>query len=438
MSSQKVSTRYSYYALIVLTALNLINYLDRFIFSALVPYIKLDTGYTDAQMGYLGSAFTFVYTICSPLFGMLGDRYRRGRLIALGVAIWSAATAMGGLTRGFTHLLISRTLVGIGEADYATIGPSLLSDFFSKARRGMVMSIMFATIPVGSAIGYFLGGYLGHPNIFGWRHALLIVGLPGILTALFAYFMYEPERGVMDNEENEVKEKYKLIDAYKVILKNKGYVLTCLGYAAVTFALGALVFWAPAWLSEDKGISIELASNILGGCALIGGFIGTLGGGLISDVLTKRIKGAYLWVCSISCLLAAVPTLIAIISHNKYVYIPSVFIGITLIFLGNGPVNAVVVNLIPASVRSTAIGLVVVFIHVFGDGISVMLVGEISTTLKTMTNSMPPFLTTIGNIFNLQAGHQTLSMGMLLMPVAMVVGSILYYMALRTKEGQET
>src|SRR5215471_4918297 len=163
---------YAYVVLVILSLLNLLNYTDRLIFAALIPYIKQDTGYTDQQLGWVGSAFTIVYTVCSPLFGYLGDRYRRGRLLACGIAIWSLATATTGIAANFAQLLVSRAAVGIGEADYATIAPGLLADFFTKKRRGMVMSIFFTAIPIGTAIGYVLGGYGGAPERLGWRHTL--------------------------------------------------------------------------------------------------------------------------------------------------------------------------------------------------------------------------------------------------------------------------
>src|SRR5215470_17115276 len=154
---------YAYVVLVILSLLNLLNYIDRFIFAALIPYIKQDTGYTDQQLGWVGSAFTIVYTVCSPLFGYLGDRYRRGRLMAYGIAIWSLATAAGGAATSFAQLLLARSVVGVGEANYATIAPGLLSDFFVKARRGLVMSIFFAAIPIGSALGFLMGGHFGSP-----------------------------------------------------------------------------------------------------------------------------------------------------------------------------------------------------------------------------------------------------------------------------------
>src|SRR5262245_28553731 len=264
--STGVSNRYSYYALTILTLLNLLNYLDRYIFASLLPYIKADSGYTDEQMGAVGSAFTLIYTVCSPLFGYLGDRYRRGRLIALGITIWNVATAAAELTTNFQQLLASRGLVGVGEANYATIGPGLLSDFFTKARRGMVMSIFFASLPIGTSLGYTLGGYLGAPERFGWRHTFYLVGLPGLLTALAAYFIFEPQRGAMDDPEDKEAARQSIgwIEGYKILFTNRGFLLANGGYAAVTFALGALVFWAPEWLKNDKGMTVEDAGLVLG------------------------------------------------------------------------------------------------------------------------------------------------------------------------------
>jgi MFS transporter, Spinster family, sphingosine-1-phosphate transporter len=437
---ERVST-YAWFALGTLTLLNLLNYTDRYIFAALIPYIKQSTGYSDEQLGWVGSAFTYVYTICSPLFGYLGDRYRRGRLIAFGITIWSLATAAAGLAANFIQLLISRSAVGIGEANYATIAPGLLSDFFVKSRRGLVMSIFFATIPLGTAVGYVMGGYFGAPERLGWRHTLYLVGLPGLLTAFMAYTLREPKRGAMDDEETghngeNAEAPPSWVEGYKILLSNRGYLLASFGYAATTFALGALVFWAPEWLKTDKGMSAAAANNVLGVCAIIGGFVGTMAGGLIGDWLSKRIYGAFFWICGGSGILAAFPMLIAIVSDSRPVYLASIFITMTLVFLGNGPVNALLVNLVPANLRTTALGLVVVIIHVLGDGISLSMVGSISTWLSKSKESLPGFVVTLGQYAHLNPRTQTLSMALLLMPLALLVSSLFYAAGLRTREAR--
>src|SRR5262249_28046834 len=180
------------------------------------------------------------------------------------------------------------------------------------------MSIFFAAIPIGSALGFLLGGHFGSPDRLGWRHTLYLVGLPGLLTAAAAYFMREPQRGVMDDAPVEPQAKpIAWAKGYRMLLANRGYLFACFGYAAITFALGALAFWAPEWLKSDKGMSAQDANTVLGVCAVIGGAVGTMAGGVIADRLTKKIRGAFFWVCAISSALAAIPTLIAITSDSK-------------------------------------------------------------------------------------------------------------------------
>ncbi len=421
---------YAFVVLAVLTMLNLLNYVDRYIFSALIPYIKADTGFTDSQLGLIGSAFTWIYTICSPLFGFLGDRYHRGRLMALGIFIWSFATAGAGFSRNFGQMLVSRAAVGIGEADYATVAPSLLSDFFSKARRGLAMSIFQATVPIGAAIGFLMGGYFGAPSSLGWRNTLYLVGLPGLLAAFAIFLVREPQRGVMDDpEEMTDTEPIPLKTGYKILFGNPGYMATCLGFASVTFALGALVFWAPEWMKTDKGLDERTANNVLGICAVVGGSVGTILGGIIGDALNRRMRHAYFLVCAVSPILAAIPTLVAVISPTPIVYEAGIFIAITLVYLGNGPVNTLVVNLVSPKLRTTATGFLVVCIHVLGDGISLFLVGAVSTYLRDAAKNgqpIPGFVTFLGNLFGISPATQTLSIGLLMMPVALTLGGLIF------------
>jgi MFS family permease len=435
------ATTYAYFVLAMLTLLNLLNYIDRYIFSALVPYIKADAGYTDAQLGVIGSAFTWVYTLCSPLFGYFGDRYHRGRLIAIGIFVWSLATAGTGLARNLGQLLTARAAVGVGEANYATIAPSLLADYFPRARRGLAMSIFQTTIPVGAAAGFILGGYLGAPHALGWRYTLLLVGLPGVLAALTMAFVREPQRGIMDEPapptqgNSADKAPYPtwagwLADCQQ-LLTNRDYVLTCLGYAAVTFALGALVFWAPEWMKTDKALSESQASLVLGICTVVGGTLGSITGGLLGDALNRRLRSlrGYFLVCAVSGGLACIPMFIAIVSKVPLVYQVCTFITVFLAYLGNGPANTLVVSLVAPNLRTTATGLLIVVIHVLGDGISLALVGRISTYLRTLAQvgqSPPDWLVAIATGCGLSPVTQTLSVALLLMPVALGVAGLVY------------
>src|SRR2546427_556082 len=168
--------------LIVLTLINLFNYLDRFVVPSLLESIKKSELHpSDTKLFSLVPAFTVVYMLAAPVFGPLGDRRARPPLIALGVLIWSVATALGGFARSYATLFLARATVGVGEAAYGTIAPSLLADYYPRRYRGRVFSIFFAAIPVGSALGIQLGGLVDAH--FGWRRAFFIAGVPGLLLA---------------------------------------------------------------------------------------------------------------------------------------------------------------------------------------------------------------------------------------------------------------
>ena len=182
MTNNSPSPSYSRYALALLLVVNLLNYIDRQILYAVFPLIKADFSLSDTALGFLGSAFMVCYMCSAPLLGWLGDRGNRVRLASCGVAVWSLATALAGFAPGYRSLLAARTVVGIGEASFGTVSPGLVADFFCKERRGRVLSYFYLAIPVGSAIGYLLGGLLGYH--FGWRSAFLLVGAPGLMLAI--------------------------------------------------------------------------------------------------------------------------------------------------------------------------------------------------------------------------------------------------------------
>jgi hypothetical protein len=188
----------------VLTLINLLNYVDRYIGSATKQYYQGDLHLSDTETAIPLTAFVFVYMLCSPVFSWLADLgYKRSRIIAAGVLIWSIATAAGALAVDFWTLLISRSLVGVGEAAYATIAPALLSDYYPASRRNAVLSFFYLAIPVGAAVGYALGGEVG--KYLGWRYAFLISGAPGLLVAALCLLIDEPVLGAADDlPETEV------------------------------------------------------------------------------------------------------------------------------------------------------------------------------------------------------------------------------------------
>src|SRR5271167_2135588 len=184
-------------ALIVLTALNLLNYADRNVLFAVQPLVQQEFHVTKEQIGYLTSAFLGFYMIAAPFVGPLADRYSRRLIIVLGAIFWSGLTLLTAFTHNYTELLIRHTLVGIGEATFVTIAPTFVADLFAEEIRGRILGVFYLAIPVGSAAGYLLGGNLA-PH-YGWRFPFYIAAAPGLLLAISVLFLNEPERGQFDS-----------------------------------------------------------------------------------------------------------------------------------------------------------------------------------------------------------------------------------------------
>jgi len=384
--------------LAILTFINLFNYVDRWVVAAVVESLhKSDLHLTDAQIGFIPTGFLIVYMLTSPVFGTLGDRKRRPPLIALGVAIWSIATALAGFARGFVSLMIARSTVGVGEAAYGTIAPALLADAFPFEKRGRVFSIFFAAIPVGSAAGYVIGGLVDQH--YGWRAAFFIAGIPGIILSLLVLTVKDPPRGAHDAVPLHAQRS--VLTDYAGLLRNSRFIITALGYGAYTFALGGLAFWFPAFLERIRGMTHSEATVTFGSIALGTGVVGTIVGGWIGDRLLARTKQAYLWVCGVTTLLAAVPTWIAVTSTHRPTYITAIVIAEIFIFMSTGPVNSALVNAVAPNERATALGLSVLLMHIVGDIPSPPIIGIVSS-------------------------HSSLDRGMLILPGAVVVAGLIW------------
>ena len=365
--------------LAVLTLINLFNYLDRWIVAALAESMKhSELHLSDTQLGLLMTGFLVVYMLAAPLFGSLGDRRSRTRLLGLGVGIWSAATALGGLARSYAGLFAARAAVGIGEAAYGTISPALLADYFPRHKRGRVFAIFFAAIPIGSALGYIVGGLVD--RYYGWRQAFFVAGVPGLVLALLALRLYDPPRGSQDAHAPHAAGSTR--DAYRTLLRNRPYLLTVLGYAAYTFAIGALAFWTPSFLERARGIPKAHATVQFGAVVVATGFIGTYGGGWLGDRLLRVSQQAYLWFSGIITLVAAPLTLVALAAPRPSVYWPAIVAAELCLFASTGPINSAIVNVVSPHIRATAVALSIFAIHLLGGVPSPPIVGAISDALS--------------------------------------------------------
>ncbi len=362
----------------VLTGLNALNYLDRFLLSPLLPLIIVGLGISDGQAGSLQSAFILVYALVCPVAGWLGDRMSRLRIAALGVALWSIATFASGLATTFGWLLLARAAVGIGEATYTVVTPSLLSDHYPPSRRGRALSIFYAAMPFGIFLGYVLGGQIGAH--YGWRPAFFVAGGPGLLFALALFLLRDPPRGRFDAQETS-NEKLPLTAFLRILRQRPSYFVNMAAQTIYSFTMGGLGVWMPTYFVRERHLGVAQASTLFGALLLGTGFVGTLLGGPIGDRLARKYPGAHFTFSGVT-LLAALPfTALAVLSPSPAIFWPAMGATLFFLFLNYGPLNAAMVNVLPGNARARGVGLHTTTIHLLGDACSPFLIGVASDAI---------------------------------------------------------
>lgn len=360
--------------LAILTLINLINYLDRYVIAGMLPLVQSEFSRTDAEMGVLSSSFLLVYAIASPFTGVLGDRFPRKWFVGGGVLVWSAATIWSGFAGSFGELLLARAVIGIGEAGYAAVAPGLISDLYDQKKRGRMLSLFYAALPVGSALGFTIGGAVGQH--YGWRSAFLVAGLPGLFLAFLSLAMAEPRRGAADSQDALVGSSIGTI--LRTLFGTRSFVVNTAGYTAATFAMGGLAAWWPTFLFRIRGVPLDRAGFLFGAILVVSGFLGTLAGGWLGDRLQQKNKGGYFLVSGGGLLLATPAALVGILSADPAVYWGATFVALFFLFFNTGPLNAAICNVVPAGMRASAIAVNVLIIHLLGDALSPWIIGRIS------------------------------------------------------------
>jgi MFS family permease len=361
--------------LFILTGLNLVNYLDRFVLNAVRTPMADDFHISYGDSGRPVTAFMIGYFVTSPFFGYLGDRVSRKWLIAAGIFVWSLGTVLTGLAAGFAMLLWCRVLVALGEASYATISPSLISDVYGKERRNNALTIFYVAIPVGSALGYIVGGEVSAH--LGWRYAFIWAGLPGLLLALVLLPFAEPRRGESDGPAGEALGKPSPRDVLS-LFGRPDYILVVWGYAAYTFALGAFAFWGPTFLETVHGLPTNHADRFFGGVMVVMGLVGTLLGGFVATAWQKRHPAGYARMLGLSVLVSAPLAFIALLAANRYVSMTLIGASMFFMFLCTGPVNTLIIETVPLNLRASAMAISIFMIHLFGDMWSPEIVGRLA------------------------------------------------------------
>jgi MFS transporter, Spinster family, sphingosine-1-phosphate transporter len=371
-------------ALTVLTALNLVNYVDRSVLNAVQPLIQEEFRVSKAELGFLSTAFLIFYTLAAPFVGPLADRYSRKTIIALGAFFWSGLTLLTAVTHTYTELLIRHTLVGIGEATFVTIAPTFVADLFSEKWRGRIFGIFYLAIPVGFAAGYLLGGHLG-PH-YGWRFPFYMAAAPGILLGIGVLFLREPERGGYDSLP-ETPERGTLLG----LARNPAYLTATLGMAAMTFSLGGVLVWIPQFLNAERHYTLEAANSVFGVIVVVDGLLASIIGGLLGDYLLKRLKSAY-YLVSAAGMALGVPFMILALFTRGQAMVPAIAVAAFFLLLNTSPLNTAVINSVGAHIRATAIAVNIFIIHFLGDVPSPTMMGWVADKHSLQTAFVLPVI----------------------------------------------
>jgi len=358
-------------ALVLLTALNFVNYIDRYILPGVQEQVKGEFHISDQQIGSLTFWFMVAYMATSPITGWLGDRFPRKPMIVIAALFWSGINFLTATVHSYDSLNIRHAALGVGEASFGIFAPALLSDFYPEDQRNRVLTIFNVAIPVGAALGYLVGGTVGEH--FGWRMSFIVSAVPGVIIALLIVFlMKEPARGASQHEKAKL-EKGTVLS----LLKNKAYLGSILGYAAVTFSLGGISWWMPSFLQRVDGRSQSSAAFLMGAITVVTGLGGTITGGVIAQKWSRTNSKALYLVPAISAALAVPPALLCFFGP-KSLTLPGLAVAIFLIFLGTGPVNAATMNAVRPEIRATAMAGQLFIIHALGDAISPRIIGAVS------------------------------------------------------------
>ena len=453
----KPSRAYGWYALALLALINLLNYIDRNVIYALFEPIKQDLALTDSQLGWLGSAYIFVFSVAALPFGVLSDLRSRRAVIAGGVTVWSAFTFLSGLVNSFGQLFTCRALVGVGEAAYGPAAASLVADYFPARGRAVAMGILSSGIALGGVLGLLLGGHL--EGRYGWRVAFMVVGVPGFILAVLVSRLRDPTRtparltvrsflrdfgiGAMPLVRNlwpllagvtagaaaalwldrayAADSKADLavfsaavglglaftilrwvrrtpadaaadaafsggitgafddiVSAGRTVLRTPTLVYVFAAGAMISFGLNGIVGWGPTFVSRELDLSAAEAAGLLGTWGLISGTAGTLFGGVLADWLRRRYETARVVVVALGLLLGGPLALWLLTIRDPGLFQAVFALAFFCLSWYNGPMTAVIFDVVPARISATVAGAYLLFIHLAGDAIALPLVGSLS------------------------------------------------------------
>ncbi len=359
----------------LLLGINLFNYIDRQVLAAVEPEIRATFFSSNnpnamAMTGLLGDAFLVTYMLSAPVLGWLADRLSRWIIVGCAVMLWSLASGGSGLAPTFSILFLTRVFVGIGEGGYGPAAPTILADLFPIDIRGRIMAVFTCAIPVGSALGYVLGGLVGVH--LGWRWAFYLVTPPGLLLGLLCFRRSDPrQRGL------ELPERQRAHwGDYLSLFRTRSFAINTFAQAAMTFAVAGLGFWVAEYL-RFRGQPAAGGKTLFGAVTVVAGLTSTFAGGIVADKLRARFPSSYFLVSGVG-MIAACPFFIAALYLPFPIAWGGMFIAIFCLFLNTGPSNTALANVSLPRVRATAFAVNIFIIHALGDVLAFPTIGFIA------------------------------------------------------------
>ncbi|HLF94778.1 MAG TPA: MFS transporter [Planctomycetota bacterium] len=358
-----MTKRYTHYALGVIFFANFLSYLDRQIVGALGVELKAYHGMSNQEFGWVASSFTIGYMVFAPIVSVLITRIRRPRVFALCVLVWSLATIGSGFAPNKWALYATRFFIGVGEAGCLVIGPTMLSDYFSKEVRGKVLAVFFAALPLGGTSGYIVGGLLA--KSFGWKYAFIIAGLPGFLVAALIWVLVDPRPSGGGAEGHGPAPGLK--DSLR-LLRNRTLLFIILAQAFAVMFLQPLLHYGIPFFETERGLSKNEATTTLGIIALVAGVLGNMLSGILGDRLARRgVRGAYAVLAGVAFALGLPFLLIGFTSDARALALPALGLGAFCYFLCMPAVNTQIANVARPEERAMAFALAVFILHLLGD-----------------------------------------------------------------------
>ncbi len=403
---------YSWYALAVLTAVYVLNFLDRQVMYILFQPIKAEMGFTDLQLALLGStSFVIFYTVLGIPFGRLADRVSRKNMIAIGLATWSLFSGLTGFADSFWTIFFCRLMVGVGEATLGPAALSLLGDYFPLRMRGTVNAIYSSAIALGGGLAFFLGGWIAQS--YGWRWAFYLLGFPGLALAFLVFFLREQPRGRAAGTSPPSA-------GWRGLFRSPTLRFLFIGYALVGLASNNIGIWVTVFFVRVHGLSLMFIGTVAGIVSLAVGVPAMILGGYFSDRVSRRLPGGRLAFTAVTALLS-VPLWLAMLFTNNLAVLLVVNVALyALAILWVGPATADVTEIAGPHLRGLAIGIFFSIVNIAAYGIG------------------SPFIGKVSDILGVTADPGQMRYSLLICPAACLLGALFLWLGSRTRTQRET